>query len=612
MSLPNPLNTVGAETVILPPAVIPEGTIEPSPSDGGGYGFGSVLALDIDTLIIGAPFQGAAYIFFWDGTAWVQQAKLTAPDAAAQDEFGESVAVSGDTAVIGAHYKDWGGNSNIGAAYVFVRTGTSWNYQATLLLPDEVNRDYNRFGDTVAIDKDTVAVAALGNGNNAVYIYTRSGNTWVYQTSLTPTGYLSYYGTSLILRDTTLVVGAPETPGTWSHVYVYEGSGATWTRQKDLQPPNSTVNNCQNFDRFGISLALSDTTLAVGASSTDCTIDNTLIDGHGAVILYHRSDFTRETVLTSHDNTLRGVGSALALEDNLLLTSGATSTSNRGVLFSHEPEGWSRSRVYQPLNVESIFAFGQALGIHNGTLLTSGYVRETGRGEIRKVYTFSLANTVDIAVTQTLNPALVFMPNGDVSFTVTVTNNNSFPVPGVALAVQISPELRYKYAYKPAGSQCWAPSAQTNYMFLCDIGNMLPGAILTYTIVTITNQLGQFYSVAAVAPDALDSNPANDSSTIQSVVYPASTPGAPVQRNYISGDDVTLTWNRVPGATGYELQIDLSPSFPNPFTVTKEADALAATLTLTPPGYIYYWRVRALKTSGTSSWSAVDSFQMGG
>ena len=80
--------------------------------------------------------QGSAYVFVRSGTTWSQQAKLTAADGAAGDEFGCSVAISGDTAVVGARYDAVGANADQGSAYVFVRSGTTWSQQAKLTAAD--------------------------------------------------------------------------------------------------------------------------------------------------------------------------------------------------------------------------------------------------------------------------------------------------------------------------------------------------------------------------------------------------------------------------------------------------------------------------------------------
>jgi hypothetical protein len=106
-------------------------------------------------------------VFTHDGTAWIQQAKLTAIDARVNDEFGYSVAVSGSTAVFGAIAK----NSLTGAAYVFVRSGTAWSPQAKLTASDGVAGD--KFGSSVAISAITVVVGAYGRNSStgAAYVF---------------------------------------------------------------------------------------------------------------------------------------------------------------------------------------------------------------------------------------------------------------------------------------------------------------------------------------------------------------------------------------------------------------------------------------------------------
>ena len=124
------------------------------------------MALSGDTALVGAADKtvggqsdaGAAYVFTRSGTSWSQQAELSASDAAADDCFGCSVALSGDTALVGADDKTVGGQSDAGAAYVFTRSGTSWSQQAELSASDAAAGDH--FGCSVALSGDTALVGA--------------------------------------------------------------------------------------------------------------------------------------------------------------------------------------------------------------------------------------------------------------------------------------------------------------------------------------------------------------------------------------------------------------------------------------------------------------------
>jgi hypothetical protein len=146
--------------------------------------FGYTVSLDGDTALIGAPTRystdtGSAYVFTRTTGTWTQQAKLLASDGVTGDDFGRSVSLSGDTALIGAYYDDDNGEHS-GSAYVFARTGTTWTQQAKLTASDGAADDW--FGESVALDGDTALIGAHGDDNNgpgygSAYVFTRTGTT---------------------------------------------------------------------------------------------------------------------------------------------------------------------------------------------------------------------------------------------------------------------------------------------------------------------------------------------------------------------------------------------------------------------------------------------------
>ena len=166
-------------------------------SDGaGGDWFGFSVAVDRDTAVVGAALdgvggnasQGSVYVFTRSSGSWTQQQKLTASDGAASDWFGRSVAMSGDTAVVGAPFDDDNGTDS-GSAYVFTRSSGSWTQQQKLTAPDGAASD--RFGISVAVDGDTAVVGAyldtIGGDREqgSAYVFTRSGGSWTQQQKLT-------------------------------------------------------------------------------------------------------------------------------------------------------------------------------------------------------------------------------------------------------------------------------------------------------------------------------------------------------------------------------------------------------------------------------------------
>jgi hypothetical protein len=189
-------------------------------SDGavGDY-FGWSVSVSGDTAVIGADGKsigGAAYVFVESGGAWSQQAKLTASDRAALDSFGYSVSVSGDTAVIGAAYKTIT-NTYQGAAYVFVRSSGVWGQQGQELAASD-GAAWDDFGSTVSVGGDTAVIGAPSKniGSNteqgAAYVFVRSSGVWSQQQELTASDGARYdYFGSVSVSGNTAVIGAGNT-----------------------------------------------------------------------------------------------------------------------------------------------------------------------------------------------------------------------------------------------------------------------------------------------------------------------------------------------------------------------------------------------------------------
>jgi len=187
-----------------------------------GDRFGRSIAIDGDTFVVGADRAdgvsadtGAAYVFVESGGTWVQQAKLVQPDPYLADHFGRSVAISGETIVVGSPYDDDGGSGS-GSAYVFVRAGSDWTLEAKLTAGDAL--PYDRFGFGVAVDGDFAAVGAdgvdeLGANAGAAYVFTRSAAVWTERGRIPGADPNSWYAEALACSGQTFVAGAQHAPG---------------------------------------------------------------------------------------------------------------------------------------------------------------------------------------------------------------------------------------------------------------------------------------------------------------------------------------------------------------------------------------------------------------
>jgi FG-GAP repeat len=260
----------------------------------GEFGTSVALSADGDTALIGAPGDnedvGAAWVFNRSGSTWTQQGeKLTGTGEAGKGRFGRSVALSadGDTALIGGT-RD---NSNIGAAWVFTRSGDSWAQQGGKLTGTG-EAGQGEFGRSVALSADgnTALIGGWGDDGNegAAWAFTRSGSTWTQQggklTGAGGVGGESAFGTSVALSadGNTALIGGPRDNDFIGAAWVFTRAGSNWAQQgAKLTGAGETGEG-----RFGVSVALSadGNTAMVGGSR-----DNS---GVGAAWAFTRSGST--------------------------------------------------------------------------------------------------------------------------------------------------------------------------------------------------------------------------------------------------------------------------------------------------------------------------------
>lgn len=247
-------------------------------SDASSYDvFGLSAAVYGDTAIVGAPSadlspektqdEGAAYIFVRNAMTWTQQVKLQAADASSGDEFGTSVDIDGDTAVVGAWRDDANGNLS-GSAYIFVRNGDQWTEQKKLIASD--GGPSENFGEMVAIDGDTVIIGSETNDSvdfseGAAYVFVRTGATWSQQAKLVASDAASFdsFGNAVDVSGDWAIVGAigDDDLGSYSgSVYFFKRSGTVWTEEAKLNASDG-----EEMDQLGWSVAIDGDRAIAGA-----------------------------------------------------------------------------------------------------------------------------------------------------------------------------------------------------------------------------------------------------------------------------------------------------------------------------------------------------------
>ncbi|PCI07763.1 hypothetical protein COB72_09595, partial [bacterium] len=242
--------------------------------------FGVSVVIQGDRAVIGARRaeqsgvpSGGAYVFERIAGQWVQQFKLGRVDQADGDEFGSSVAMDGNTIVVGVPHDDDYGNDS-GSVYVYTSVFGFWFQQAKLLADDGMEDDF--FGSSVAISGDTIVVGAHSNdhdGTNsgAAYVYTRSGGVWTQRVKLSPSDAqpLDHFGAEVFIKGNLIAVGATGLSAGGSDggaVYMYSRSvvNGTWTQGATLIASNTHQGN-----GFGTDIAMGTNSMVIGSSLSD-------------------------------------------------------------------------------------------------------------------------------------------------------------------------------------------------------------------------------------------------------------------------------------------------------------------------------------------------------
>jgi hypothetical protein len=385
---------------------MPSAEVKLLADDGAqGDFFGYSVATFGDIALIGAfkddnvkgVDAGSAYVFTRSGNIWRQQVKLTALDGAANDTFGGNVALFGDTAVIGAMRDDDKGD-NSGSAYVFTRSGSDWNQQAKLTASDGANGD--AFGQSIALSGDTLVIGAphdgdQGDDSGSVYVFTWSGTVWKQQAKLTAADGAKgdVFGISVALSGDTIVVGADlndEKALNAGAVYVYTRSGSSWSQQAKL-----TAADGAETDIFGVRVALSGDTALISARRDD---DDVMGIDAGSAYVFIRTGTTwrQQAKLTAHDGAADDrFGRSVALAGDTALI-GAMFQDNKGdnsgsaYVFTRSGNIWSHQAKLTAADGAADDVFGWSVAIFGDTALIGATRNDDKGNESGSAYVFGI------------------------------------------------------------------------------------------------------------------------------------------------------------------------------------------------------------------------------
>jgi len=348
---------------------VEEAKLTASDASSGDF-FGSAVAIHDNRAVVGAfgdddggSQSGAAYVFFFDGTNWVEEAKLVASDADVGDNFGVSVAIDDFVIVVGAHAnQDFG--LLTGSAYVFRFDGTSWSQDAKLLSSDISGGDF--FGRHVSVAGNVALITSIGEDEfgldtGAAYAFRYDG-TWAEEAQLTASDPdpFAQFGSSVSLFENRAVVGAWRGEGLAvdaGSAYVFQFDGANWVEEAKLAASDGATN-----DFFGNAVATDGTVVVVGAYGDD---DDGTNSGSAYVYRYNGLSWTEEAKLSATD---------AAANDEFGSVVGA-SAGTAVISASRDDDAGTSSGSAYAFTVDGWLDLGNALAGTNGLplLVGSGY-----------------------------------------------------------------------------------------------------------------------------------------------------------------------------------------------------------------------------------------------
>jgi len=348
----------------------------PSCTQCDGFSFGWSVATAGDTAVVGDPGldsgNGAALVFHKEHGSWTQVAELTAPDAAVNETFGKSVAIAGGTIVVGDPQRA----NVVGAAFVYTEVQGSWTQQADLTASDGESGD--GFGNSVAISGRTIVVGAPGRDSQAgiVYVFGQAQGSWAQHDELQASdGAANHeFGYPVAISNNTIVVAAPEIDVGLGRAYVFTRHGKSWIQQAELSEAPAADGG--EFPGFGWSVGVSGHTVVVGMPGGDPNGVAYVFTGRDGV-------WSEQAELLASDGSLGdGFGDAVSVTDDEVLIGAPGHTALAGgagaaYLFNRVGGTWTQG---QEFGGESGDSFGWSVALSNHAVVVGAVGAASGAG----------------------------------------------------------------------------------------------------------------------------------------------------------------------------------------------------------------------------------------
>jgi len=392
-------------------------------SDGAvGDELGWAVSVSGNVAFVGArldddngPDSGAVYVFRRIGLTWVQEQKLLASDGAAGDQFGNSVSVSGDVAIVGATLDDDNGPDS-GSAYVFRWNGSSWAQQQKLLASDGAADDRFAAHNSVSVSGNVAVVGEVydddnGTDSGSAYIFrydssqTVCGQLWCEEQKLLASngGVSAGFGGSIASHFGDVVIvgavyGGVGTSGS-AYIFRYDASqtvcGQSWCEEQKLVALDGSVN-----DLFGYSVSVSDDVAVVGSPLHN---DNGPGSGSAYVFRWNGSSWVQEQKLVAADEAADDrVGISVSVSGDVVVVAAYLDDDNgtnsgSAYVFRLNGSSWVQEQKLLPSDGAAGDQFGHAVSVSGHTAFVGANWHDDNGTDSGSAYVFNVLGTCCIS-----------------------------------------------------------------------------------------------------------------------------------------------------------------------------------------------------------------------
>ncbi len=369
--------------------------------------FGYWVAISGNLAVVGAPndgdagwHSGSAYVYRFDGSAWCEEARLTASNAVQRQEYGKAVAISGDVIVIGTP-EPWGyEETSCGVAYVYRFNGSAWVEVAALKGSDRQLLD--NFGYAAAISGDTIVVGAwqdddAGDRTGSAYVFERPPAGWMSMTetaklTASDAAALDEFGKSVAVSGDVVVVGAlgndDGCPGAGS-AYVFERPANGWV--DTTETAKLLASDPSPYDFLGVAVAINEDVVMVGSAGDDDHGPDS-----GAVYVYHRPaggwvDMTETAKLTASDaQGNERFGHAVSLDDDMAVIGGLSADNFTGSAYvlRFDGEDWIEEAKLVASDADELDELGRSVGVSGDRAIAGAALNDDTGTDSGSAYVF--------------------------------------------------------------------------------------------------------------------------------------------------------------------------------------------------------------------------------